>query len=227
MDGGAAALERWQHHAAPRASVIVPATGTASALAACRASVEQAAASIRCSVEVVVPAEERSLAAARNAGAAAAGGSVLVFVDGCARMARTTFREIEQHLATGTCVGGAATVVPERHSVGIDLTLGLIRLVERVSGIGSGILWCRRSDFDAVGGFDEHAADSAADFARWLRAHGRRTGRRFVTLRHSPAVTPCASFDQRGDWHLLGALHLPEGAPRSSGTTVPSASPSA
>jgi hypothetical protein len=44
------------------------------------------------------------------------------------------------------------------------------------------------------------------DFARRLRAHGRRTNRRFTNLRDVPVITSCRKFDRFGDWHMLGMI---------------------
>ena len=41
------------------------------------------------------------------------------------------------------------------------------------------------------------------DFARRLRAHGKRTGRRFTTMRAAPIVVSCRKFDRFGDWHMF------------------------
>jgi len=41
------------------------------------------------------------------------------------------------------------------------------------------------------------------DSARRLRAHGRRTDRRFTMLRTAPIVSSCRKFDRFGDWHMF------------------------
>jgi GT2 family glycosyltransferase len=69
------------------------------------------------------------------------------------------------------------------------------------------MFWCPRSDFEAIGGFDESlllAED--IDFARRLRAHGKRTGRRFTVLRSAPIVASCRKFDRFGDWHMFAMV---------------------
>jgi len=57
----------------------------------------------------------------------------------------------------------------------------------RVTG---GLFWCRRRDFEAIGGFNEDFVSlEDLDFALRLKAHGRTTGRRFSTLRGGHIVT--------------------------------------
>jgi glycosyltransferase involved in cell wall biosynthesis len=217
-------------------SVIVPAHDEQLHLPACLASIRAAAASIHCDLEVVVVVSSRSgdataqialdagarvvvsseryIGAALNAGVAASSGAIVVTIDADGLMAHDALREIEHHLATGVCVGGAATVMPERRSVGIALTMAVIKMTEKVSGLGSGMYWCRREDFDAIEGFNPTLSRSVgADFARRLREHGRHTGRRFVNLWRLPVVASCRAFDRNGDWHMLGRFRLPDATP--------------
>jgi hypothetical protein len=114
---------------------------------------------------------------------------------------------VERHLATGRVVGGSAAVLPERHSLGIDLTMALVRMGERVSGLGGAMYWCRAVDFHAIRGFNERMVMAEdLDFARRLREHGRPTARRFVHLKNAPVVTSCRRFDRFGDWHAFGLI---------------------
>jgi hypothetical protein len=78
----------------------------------------------------------------------------------------------------------------------------LLLAVTRLSGA---MFWCNRADFEAIGGFDEtRLIAEDVDFARRLRAHGKRSGRRFVTLRSAPVLTSTRKFDRFGDWHMFG-----------------------
>jgi glycosyltransferase involved in cell wall biosynthesis len=152
----------------------------------------------------VVEDESRNISAVRNAGAAVATGEVLVTIDADCLMSPPTFREIERLLGTGRFVGGGTKVLPERRSVGIRATYALMEVAVLLTRLGGGLFWCLRSDFDALGGFDESlllAED--LDFARRLRAHGKRTGRRFTTMRAAPIVASCRKFDRFGDWHMF------------------------
>ena len=140
----------------------------------------------------VIEAGRSNLAVARNAGAGASSGQILVTIDADRVMSPVAFAEIERLLATGCYVGGGAVQHPERHSLSIDLAMMVTRLTTYLNGLGGGMYWCRRDDFDAIGGFDERVDTvDDFDFARRLRAHGLRTGRRFVNLRQAPVTTSC------------------------------------
>ncbi|MEY2583307.1 MAG: hypothetical protein QOE09_3156 [Ilumatobacteraceae bacterium] len=140
----------------------------------------------------VVPVARANIAVARNVGAAASTGQILVTINADRVMSPVAFAEIERLLATGCYVGGGATQHPDRHSLAIDAAMVLTRLTTYLNGLGGGMYWCRRDDFEAIGGFDERVATvDDFDFARRLRARGLRTGRRFVNLRQAPVTTSC------------------------------------
>ncbi|HEY4609443.1 MAG TPA: hypothetical protein VIH06_09570 [Ilumatobacteraceae bacterium] len=137
----------------------------------------------------VVPITSCNVAVARNAGAATTNGQILVTIDAGRVMSPVAFAEIERLLATGCYVGGGAVQHPEKHSLAADALMALARFTTYLNGLGGGMYWCRHADFDAIGGFDERVTTvDDLDFARRLRAHGGRTGRRFVNLRQAPVT---------------------------------------
>ncbi len=155
----------------------------------------------------VVREDRRNLAAIRNTGACSATGEVIVTVDADSMVSENLFAEVERLLATGRYVGGGTTLRPERNSPGIAATWALLRLALCCTGLSGGLYWCKLADFRAVGGFDEQRPfGEDVDFAKRLRAHGRRSGRLFTTLRRASIVTSCRKFDRFGDWHWFTFL---------------------
>ncbi len=139
---------------------------------------------------VVVTVGSSTIATARNAGAHVSAGQILVTIDADRVMSPVAFAEIERLLATGCYVGGGAIQHSERRSLAIDMAMAISRLTSYLNGLGGGMYWCRRDDFDAIGGFDERVTTiDDLDFARRLRNHGLRTGRKFVNLRQAPVTT--------------------------------------
>jgi glycosyltransferase involved in cell wall biosynthesis len=161
---------------------------------------------------VVVEHEARNISVVRNAGAGAATGAFLVTIDADSLMSPGALTEIGRLLESGRYVGGGSTFRTERNSMGIVATTSMVRFATWAARVSGVMFWCRRSDFAAIGGFDERlllAED--VDFARRLRAHGRKTGRKFATLRSAPVVTSTRKFDRFGDWHMFAmALQLRE-----------------
>jgi glycosyltransferase involved in cell wall biosynthesis len=209
----------------PRISLIVPAHNEAAFLPGCLNAAHLAERRIeeeveivvvlnRCTDEtetiardhgcVIVREDAKNLSLIRNAGAAAARGEILVTCDADSRMDQDTFREIIRLLDGGLHVGGGALVLPERWSPGIVASALSIVPYLAFSGVSFGLFWCGIEDFRAIGGFDPRLVSvEDVDFAKRLKAHGRRSGRKWGTLFRAPLVTSCRKFDEFGDWYLV------------------------
>ena len=134
----------------------------------------------------VVRIARRQIAAARNAGARAALGDCLVFVDADTIVDEIVVRATVQAMHEGAVGGGAAVRFDGRVPRWANLLLPPVVWAFRVIGIAAGcFLFCRRSAFEAVGGFDEtlYGAEEIA-MSRALRRRGR-----FVVLRQSVATS--------------------------------------
>jgi glycosyltransferase involved in cell wall biosynthesis len=159
----------------------------------------------------VVAVHRRAIASARNGGARLARGSVLAFVDAdTVRIHPRTFDAVEDALASGRCAGGATGVTPERWSVGLAVTFALMVPMLWITGMDTGVVFCRREDFEAVGGYDERRffAEDVA-FLTALKRLGRRRGQRLARLTAVKAVASTRKFDEHGDWHYL--VYAPRG----------------
>ena len=155
----------------------------------------------------VVPVAKRAIAAARNGGAREARGEWLCFVDADMRVHPDTFGAIDRAVQTGKVIGGATGVRSERWSPGIVATWAVILPMVWVTGLDTGVVFCRRSDFETIGGYREdrlYAEDVA--FAAALKRLGRSRGQRMVRLRSAKAIVSTRKFDKHGDWHQLLAM---------------------
>ena len=150
----------------------------------------------------VAPVEKRCIAAARNGGARAARGEVLAFVDADMRIHAETFNAIDATLGLDAVVGGATGVTLERWSLGLAVTYAAMVPMVWLTGFDTGVVFCRREDFEATGGYDEgrRIAEDVA-FLLALRRVGRRRGARLRRLTGVKAVASTRKFDEHGDWH--------------------------
>ena len=126
----------------------------------------------------VVTVKKRRIAAARNGGGHAAKGEILCFIDGDSAVHPQTFDAIDKAMSSGRYVGGATGIRLERKSLGL-LAAYCMYAAGRVGGIDTGVVFCRREDFEAVGGYDEsrlYAEDVLFPLA--LRRLGRNRGQR-------------------------------------------------
>jgi glycosyltransferase involved in cell wall biosynthesis len=158
----------------------------------------------------VSPVEKRVIAASRNGGARVAQGDIVCFIDADMQIHPQTFVEIDKAIANDRCVGGASGVTMERWSLGVALTFALIIPMVLLTGMDGGVAFCRKQDFDALGGYNENlllAED--VDFLWRLRRLGKSRGQRLFRTTCAKAIASTRKFDEFGDWHYFGfALEL-------------------
>jgi len=108
-----------------------------------------------------------------RAGGAAATGDVLVFVHADSRLPLDARGVIRAALVDGACVGGAFLLRFDRRHPVLDLLARLSALSVPSAFLGDQCLFCRRADYDAVGGFTDQPLFEDVDLARRLARHGR------------------------------------------------------
>lgn len=128
----------------------------------------------------VVSVSHRQIAATRNAGAKAATGEMLIFVDADTVVTDAVVRAAVAAMREGAVGGGCVTRFDGFVPIYARILLATAIPLYRWCGLAAGcFVFCRRDTFLAVGGFDESmfAAEEAA-LSRSLGRHGR-----FVILR--------------------------------------------
>ena len=72
--------------------------------------------------------------------------------------------------------------------------------------VDTGVVFCRRSDFDAIGGYNERRffAEDVQLLIDLIRV-GRKSGQRLATGTKAKAVFSTRKFDKYGDWHYFTA----------------------
>ncbi len=152
----------------------------------------------------VAPVTKRMIGAVRNGGASLATAPILCFVDADMQIHPDTFNAIETALADPRIIGGASRVTMERWSPGIAYAYASLAPLAWATGFDSGVVFCRRADFESIGGYDEdrHFAEDV-DFLARLRRLGRTRGARLTRLRGVKAIASARKFDRYGDWHYF------------------------
>ena len=212
----------------PRFSLVIPAYNEAAWLPALLDTVDTARAQYRGgaeAIEVIVAnnastdetatiakargcrvtnVEKRMIAAARNGGAALALGEIICFIDADSRIHADTFNAIDAVLAKGNFIVGATGVRPERWSLGIFVTWIIAIPFVFLMKMDAGVVFCRRTDFESVGGYDEtlyYAED--VKLLIDLKRLGRTRGQRFKRPKGVLVITSSRKFDKHGEWHFL------------------------
>jgi glycosyltransferase involved in cell wall biosynthesis len=123
----------------------------------------------------VVPVAFRHIAATRNAGAAAAQGTRLCFIDADTHVNTDVLRAAMAALDAGAVGGGCAVRLDGEVRFGLRVFLAVTMQAFRWLRVTPGcFVFCTRAAFDAVGGFDTryYAAEDVA-FGRALANVGR------------------------------------------------------
>jgi glycosyltransferase involved in cell wall biosynthesis len=146
----------------------------------------------------VVRENQRIIAAVRNTGARCACGQVFVFVDADNIIHPETFNEIDKSLSTGKVIAGSSGVKMQRMSFGIAVTYALMVPLVWLTRMDTGVVFCRRGDFEAIGGYNEDLLFAEDVQLLW--------DLKLVRIRSVKAIYSTRKFDKHGDWHWLGLM---------------------
>jgi len=128
---------------------------------------------------------------ARNAGAAAASGEWLLFVDADSYPTRELFTDVVAAISDSRCVAGGSTVRVGLRGIQYDAAIGWWNRVSRALKWAAGsFIFCETAAFREVGGFTEKlfAAEEINLFRR-LKRFARSRGRSIVILHRHPLLT--------------------------------------
>lgn len=110
-----------------------------------------------------------------NRGAAAASGSVLLFLHADTRLPSDAVALVEQALVSGRHDWGRFDVIIEGRSKLLPLIAAMMNWRSRCSGIATGdqAIFVRKAVFDALGGFADQPLMEDIELSKRLRRHGR------------------------------------------------------
>lgn len=131
------------------------------------------------------------IARARNAGAAAATGDWLVFVDADSHPSPELFSDVAEAIASGRCLAGGSTIRLDGHYPVAGAVTGLWNQISRWLHWAAGsFIFCDTAAFRQLGGFNEKLfASEEIELSKRLKRLARSTGRKMVILNRHPLLT--------------------------------------
>ncbi len=216
----------------PTLSVIVPAWNEEKAVGRAVASLQRAAEIYRqqrgCEAEIVVVdnnSQDRTgavarqagatvvfepvnnIGKARNAGVKAARGNYIAFCDADNEVTDNLLVLIHDHLENPKIAGGGTWIEPAQHNFKIDFFYFIWGIYVRCSGVGVGMMHCRKADFESFGGFDEtiYAAEDV-QLAYDLKKIGKPRGQKFELIKKGWIITSTRKLDQGSFWELFSKM---------------------
>jgi len=149
---------------------------------------------------------------ARNAGAAAASGDWLVFVDADSHPSEALIRDVAGEIQSGKCIAGGAIIRWDGSHPIANLWTPVVNVGFRWRRLLVGaFMFIETATFRKLGGFSLEAfGGEDLEISRRLKKLARETGKRFVILHQHPVVTSGRKLNQltiftplKLVWHLL------------------------
>lgn len=153
----------------------------------------------------VVSEGVRGVARARNAGARAASGGMLVFLDADTLVPPGFAVTLAERATDPACLGGAFDTDHRPARLALRIYLAVWRLLGLWLGMAQGAAqFCRCEAFKALGGYDERLfMGEDVDFYWRLKRLARQRGERTVLVREVRVVPSPRRFDQWPLWKTL------------------------
>ena len=151
------------------------------------------------------------IARARNAGAAAATGDWLIFVDADSQPSAELFADVAEQIQSGRCLAGGSTVRMDEHFMLAGFFTWTWNWSSRLGRLLAGsFIFVEAAVFRKIGGFsNELFAAEELDLSKRLKKLARETGREIVILHAHPLVTSARKMRLYTAWdHLKLVTHV-------------------
>jgi glycosyltransferase involved in cell wall biosynthesis len=143
---------------------------------------------------------------ARNAGAAAATGDWIIFVDADSHPSRELFADVADTIQTGRYLFGGSTVRLDGHYVLAKFIVGTWNWISRLWKYAAGsFIFVETAAFRKIGGFDTRLfATEEIDLSQRLKKLARASRKRALILHRHPLVTSARKIHlYTGSEHIL------------------------
>ena len=128
---------------------------------------------------------------ARNAGAAAAAGDWLIFVDADSHPGAELFEDVAAQIESGSCLAGGSTVKLDGHHPTANGVTWLWNCTSQVfKWVAGSFIFCETRAFRKINGFsNELYASEEIDLSKRLKALAKTEGKKITILHAHPLLT--------------------------------------
>jgi glycosyltransferase involved in cell wall biosynthesis len=147
----------------------------------------------------------QQIARSRNAGARAATGDWLVFIDADSYPRHELLADVVNAVESGDVVAGGATITMDSPRLAVRGVVASWNLISRVTRWAAGaFIFCEAATFHRVNGFNDalYAAEEL-DLFRRLKREARRTQRRIVILSRYPLHSSARKAGLYSAWEMI------------------------
>ncbi len=142
---------------------------------------------------------KNNIAASRNAGAGAAGGEIVAFLDADDHMSSNLLWLVDEALSSGEYIGGGVKIRWDKKPVTLLIYNGFVGVLRWLFGLSTGLIYTHRETFDRIGGFDEeYYATEESRFVWALKRLGAREGKRFRVIKDGYVIKSARKFEGSG-----------------------------
>jgi len=136
------------------------------------------------------------IARARNAGAAAATGDWLIFIDADSHPSRELFADVAAAIHGGKCLAGGSTVRLDVSKGAGRLAIRVWNLISRTTrSLAGSFIFCDAAAFRKLGGFSLHLfVTEELELSKRLRRLAKQSGKRIIIVHRHPLVTSARKF---------------------------------
>ncbi len=157
----------------------------------------------------VVFEAHNNIASARNAGARAAQGEIVAFLDADDHLSSNLLWLVDEVMSSGRYVGGGVKIRWDSTTPALLLYNAFVGALRWLSGLSTGLIYTTKETFDRLGGFDErYYATEETRFVVALHKLGAGEGRRFSVIRRGHVVKSARKFTGSGLRPLLEVRFL-------------------